>query len=81
MASAVDEAPPTATESTANAFALDERLAALGALGLDQLRAEWRRLHRAAPPVRLSRDLLLRSIAHRLQEDAFGGLEPAARRL
>jgi hypothetical protein len=82
MASAVDEAPPTATESTANAFALDERLAALGGLGLglDQLRAEWRRLHRAAPPVRLSRDLLLRSIAHRLQEDAFGGLGPAARR-
>ena len=81
MASAVDEAPPTARESTANAFALDERLAALGGLGLDQLRAEWRRLHRAAPPVRLSRDLLLRSIAHRLQEDAFGGLGPAARRL
>ena len=80
MASAVDEAPPTATESTANAFALDERLAALGGLGLDQLRAEWRRLHRAAPPARLSRDLLLRSIAHRLQEDALGGLRPAAKR-
>jgi hypothetical protein len=63
MASAMDEAPPTATESTANAFALDERLAALSRLGLDQLRAEWRRLHRhAAPPVRLSRDLLLRSV-------------------
>jgi hypothetical protein len=80
MASAVDEAPPTATESTADPFALDERLAALGGLGLDQLRAEWRRLHRAAPPVRLSRDLLLRSIAHRLQEDALGGLLPAAKR-
>jgi hypothetical protein len=75
----VDEAPPTATESTDNAFALEERLAALGGLGLDQLRAEWRRLHRAAPPVRLSRDLLLRSIAHRLQEDALGGLQPAAK--
>ena len=80
MASAVDEAPPTATEPTADPFALDERLAALGGLGLDQLRAEWRRLHRAAPPVRLSRDLLLRSIAHRLQEDALGGLRPAAQR-
>ena len=80
MASAVDEAPPTATEPTDNAFALDERLAALGGLGLDQLRAEWRRLQRAAPPVRLSRDLLLRSIAHRLQEDALGGLRPAAKR-
>ena len=35
---------------------------------------------RAAPPARLSRDLLLRSIAHRLQEDALGGLRPAAKR-
>ena len=79
-ASAVDE-PPTATEPTADPFALDERLAALGRLGLDQLRAEWRTLHRrAAPPARLSRDLLLRSIAHRLQEDALGGFGPAARR-
>jgi Protein of unknown function (DUF2924) len=80
MASAADETPPTATEPTADPFVLDKRLAALGGLGLDQLRGEWRRLHRAAPPARLSRDLLLRSIAHRLQEDAFGGLGPAARR-
>ncbi len=71
---------PTATEPVAGPFPLDERLAALGGLGLDQLRGEWRRLYRAAPPARLSRDLLLRSIAHRLQEDAFGGLQPAAKR-
>ena len=75
----MDEAPPTAMEP-ADPFPLDERLAGLAGLGLDQLRREWRRLHRAAPPARLSRDLLLRSIAHRLQEDAFGGLGPAARR-
>ncbi len=75
------EAPPTATERVADAFALDERLAALNRLGLVRLRAEWRRLHRrATPPARLSRDLLLRSIAHRLQEDALGGLPPAAKR-
>ena len=81
MAFAADEAPPTATEPVADPFALDERLAALNRLGLDQLRAEWRRLHHgAAPPARLSRDLLLRSIAHRLQEDALGGLRPAAMR-
>ena len=81
MAFAADEAPPTATEPVADPFALDERLAALNRLGLDQLRAEWRRLHHgAAPPARLSRDLLLRSIAHRLQEDALGALRPAAER-
>ncbi len=80
MASAGDETPPTATEPTADPFPLDARLAGLAGLGLDQLRREWRRLHRAAPPARLSRDLLLRSIAHRLQEDALGGLRPAAER-
>jgi hypothetical protein len=80
MASAVDETPPTATEPAADPFALDERLAALGGLSLDHLRRAWWRLHRAAPPVRLSRDLLLRSIAHRLQEDALGGLLPTAKR-
>ena len=44
------------------------------------LRAEWQRLHRLAPPDRLSRDLLLRGIATRLQENALGGLRPAAKR-
>ena len=44
-----------------------------------QLRAEWRRLYRGQPP-RLSRDLLVRSIAYRLQELAHGGLSKATRR-
>jgi hypothetical protein len=57
-----------------------ERLVALARLDLDGLRREWRRLYRAAPPARLSRDLLLRSVAHRLQEDALGGLRSAAKR-
>ncbi len=52
---------------TANLRALEER-------GVDELRVEWRRLHRAEPPTCFSRDLLLRSIAHQLQEAAFGGL-------
>jgi hypothetical protein len=72
-----NEAPSAATLSN---DLLGERLAALAGLDLDDLRAEWRRLYRAAPPVRLSRDLLLRSAAHRLQEKAFGGLQPAAKR-
>jgi hypothetical protein len=44
-----------------------------------QLRAEWRRVYRASPP-RLTPDLLLRGIAHRLQERAYGGLSPATAR-
>jgi hypothetical protein len=39
-----------------------------------QLQVEWHRLYRADPPTRLSRDLLLRGVAHRLQEREQGGL-------
>ncbi len=38
-------------------------LARLNDLTLDELRAEWRRLYRSAPP-RLSRDLMRRAIAY-----------------
>ena len=46
----------------------------LESLALDRLRKEWRRLHRTPPPKRLSRDILLRGITYRMQENAFGGL-------
>ncbi|MBS0251223.1 MAG: DUF2924 domain-containing protein [Proteobacteria bacterium] len=39
-----------------------------------ELRQEWRRLHQVAPPMRLSRDLLIRGILFKLQERALGGL-------
>ena len=55
------------------------KLAALNDLTAAQLRAEWRRLYRGQPP-RLSRDLLVRSIAYRVQELAYGGLSKATRR-
>ena len=56
-----------------------ERLAALAALSLGDLRLEWRRLYRAEPP-RLSRDIMIRAIAYRLQEIAHGGLSKVTRR-
>jgi len=40
-----------------------ESLARLSAATIFELRGEWRRLHRAPPPMRLSRDLLMRGIA------------------
>lgn len=40
---------------------------------LFDLREEWRRLHRSPPPMRLSRDLLIRGIAYKMQERAIGG--------
>ncbi len=56
-----------------------ELLARLNDLTLDELRAEWRRLYRRAPP-RLSRDLMRRAIAYRIQEKAVGGLSAASKR-
>jgi hypothetical protein len=49
-------------------------LARLSALTIFEMRGEWRRLHRAPPPMRLSRDLLIRGIIYKLQERTYGGL-------
>jgi hypothetical protein len=51
-----------------------ETLARLSAATIFELRGEWRRLHRAPPPRRLSRDLLMRGITYKLQERLLGGL-------
>ena len=42
-------------------------LAVLAELSVADLRLEWRRLFRADPP-RLSRDIMMRAVAYRLQE-------------
>jgi hypothetical protein len=56
------------------AHAVERRIEALEAMGLPALRAEWRRVIKTDPSVRLSTDLLRRGVAYRLQEAAFGGL-------
>lgn len=48
-------------------------IARLEILEIDELREEWRRLHQTPPPKRLSRDILLRGVSYKLQENAFGG--------
>ena len=40
----------------------------------------WRELHRTGPPPGLSRDLLIRALAHQLQEQTHGGMSRAQRR-
>ena len=52
-------------------------IARLESLAIDQLREEWRRLHQTPPPKRLSRDILVRGITYRLQENVLGGLSKA----
>ena len=44
------------------------------------LRLAWRQVHRTEPPLGLSRDLLIRALAHRLQEETHGGTSRAQRR-
>lgn len=61
---------------------LEAKLTAIETLGLPELRTEWRRLYRKPPPHRLSRDLLIRGIACKVQEAVHGGLsKPTLRRL
>jgi hypothetical protein len=65
--------------TTTSQLELSQKIAALTDLTTQQLRTEWRRLYRNHPP-RLSRDLLVRTIAYRLQELAYGGLSKATQR-
>jgi len=57
-----------------------EALSRLPMLALPELREEWRRLNKADASRHLSRELLVRAVAYRLQELALGGLRPEPQR-
>ncbi len=59
---------------TRSAVDIASELARLEGLAILDLRQVWRRLHQTPPPMRLSRDILLRGIAYKLQERVLGGL-------
>jgi len=59
---------------------VEDRVAAVAQLDLKSLRAGWADLHGHPAPIRLSRDLLARAIAYRIQAAQWGGLRPALRR-
>jgi hypothetical protein len=46
-----------------------------------RLKETWRSLYGTVAPERMSEDHLKRAIAHRIQENAFGGLKSATRKL
>jgi hypothetical protein len=60
--------------------AIEAEIAHLRALALDALRRRWRVIFGRTPPGALSKHLLGRMIACRLQEHAFGGLDRESRR-
>lgn len=53
----------------------------LGAMRIVELRALYRQTFRSDPPKAFGPDLLRRSIAYRIQEKAYGGLDRATSRL
>src|SRR2546421_1192822 len=55
--------------------AIEAEIAQLRSLALDALRRRWRGIFGRTPPAGLSKDLLGRMIACRLQERVFGGLD------
>ncbi len=55
-------------------------LQALPGRSTRELQEAWQRLIRLPQPSKLSRDLLVRIIADKLQQAALGGLAPAAKR-
>jgi len=55
-------------------------LARLPELALSELRQQWRALYKSEASPHLSRELLLRAVAYRMQEIVFGGLRPEHQR-
>jgi hypothetical protein len=63
-----------------NATACREALARLPELDFGELRQQWRALYKTEASPHLSRELLLRAVAYRMQEVALGGLRPQRQR-
>ena len=60
--------------------AVDQELDQLARTLIRDLRKRWKQLFSSDPPKAFGPDLLRRAIAHGIQEQAYGGFEPAVRR-
>ena len=61
--------------------AISGTLASLRSLPIRELKQQWRSLYNSEPPHRVSRELLTRAVAYRVQEQSLGGLKPSTCRL
>lgn len=66
--------------SPSAALDLDQALERIASLNKDELRALWRQAKGQEPPTALSKDLIARALAHRLQEEHFGGINAQVRK-
>ena len=65
----------------ANHEGLAQKLAELTHLSRNSLAERWSAIFGAAPPPRTSRPLMIRAVAYKMQERAFGGLSASTRRM
>ena len=63
-----------------NLTELDCEIAGLADRSTQELRRAWHKLHRTGPPLGLSRDLMIRGLADKLQQRAAGGPSRALQR-
>ncbi len=61
--------------------ALTAEIADLSKAGIADLRERWKTLFGKEPLGHIGRSLMIRTIAYRLQEMAFGGLKPSTQRV
>jgi hypothetical protein len=59
---------------------LDVEIAALQGAATHDLRIAWRRLCLSEPPRCMTRELMIRALAYRMQERVYGGLAPTTKR-
>src|ERR1700704_3258255 len=74
---AAQQTPPAESADPAVEAELDR----LAVMPIAELRVRYREVFRTDPPKAFGPDLLRRSIAHRIQEKAYGGLSRSAQRL
>jgi hypothetical protein len=60
---------------------IDAEIEHIRSLGVEALRKRWCSVFGAVPPKALTKDLIARMIAYRIQEEAFGGLDRATIKL
>jgi hypothetical protein len=61
--------------------AVEAEVDLIRSLGLDALRARWRATFGRTPPTGLTKDIMGRMLAWRIQEQAFGGIDRATLKL
>ena len=66
---------------TKSAETIAQGVAFLKSSSIAELKQQWRALYNSEPPLRISRKLLTRAVAYRIQEQLHGGLKLSTRRL